>query len=1125
VVESKRRRPVVKGRSAGGLGLAILTGLLAAGMGGGEVAAGAQPAVGPRLSVSVRAAGPTAPVVVLTNSGTVPCRVATTSLGTVVLTRVEQGGTAVEPIAFDAAFDDGLTRFVVDGMRTLEPGASAELPVRVVPLGPTGQALETVSASATTAALGSLFPIQAGPALDLDVTYAAPDVSGSPVPGCPTAASAPGASAGGGSESGRAGMFPWGLAVGGGVAALVALLVVGALVRRRRRRGGPAGGAGGTAPLAITLVVLAVASAWVVEPRPASAEIIVDPSLADAWAACSATLHGPGGDPGGILPTLEAPGVSVRLIPANGDVTHEGAISPTDIFVFWDPDDRHPYFGTGGNADPCTTLYHELFHGFEDARGGQDHSPCVTAAGPSGLPVNEVNASRAQNRLREQLGLPPRSHYGDVPLPSGDCLPPERQPRDPECSGRGCADTNGDPHLATFDGVRYDFQAVGEFVAFRDPAGGFEMQVRQEPAAGSRVASVNTVAAMDVVGDRVEVGLDGAELALRVGGTNRPAASGPLPAGGSVELVAASRGSVLVVKWPDGSSVLVTPIGPWGLQISAQPADARGTGDGSLEGLFGDFDGDSSDDIRPRGGQPIPRPTFADLYPTFADSWRVTSEASLFTYEPGTGPDTFTDRTFPDREVTLDELPGRAAAEALCRRRGVVDPAALAACTFDVAITGQADFAIAALGSQTFLGALRLDGREVTASITQRGATARLAFPGTEGQRVFVEVVSSDLPDACGVLELRDPGGRALSSGCIINGRGNIDGTVLPASGEYAVVVDPRDDATGAVTLRLSSTADRSGTVIPNGPPVKASVSAPGAVARLTLGGTGGERLYVEVVSSNLPDNCGVLLLRAPDGSTLSSGCVINGKGNIDGTVLPESGEYAIVVDPRDELTGDVTLKVYSTIDRSGSVTPNGPEATASIPTPGALARLTFTGRAGERLFVDVVSSNLPDNCGVLVLSAPDGSALSSGCVINGKGNIDGTVLPASGDYAIVVDPRDELTGDATLKVYSTSDQVRAISVGGEATATIAAPGAVARLEFTGTEGREVAVDVVSATLPDRCGALQLVGPTGQVVNSGCIIGGKGDIDPTTLPTSGVYSIVVDPSDADTGEVRVRLRG
>jgi hypothetical protein len=172
-----------------------------------------------------------------------------------------------------------------------------------------------------------------------------------------------------------------------------------------------------------------------------------------------------------------------------------------------------------------------------------------------------------------------------------------------------------------------------------------------------------------------------------------------------------------------------------------------------------------------------------------------------------------------------------------------------------------------------------------------------------------------------------------------------------------------------------------------------------------------------------------------------------------------------------------------------------------------------------------VVSSTLPNDCGVLELRDAEGRELVSGCIINGTGNIDGTVLPSSGRYTVAVDPRDELTGEATLRVFSTPDQVRPITVGGEATATVAAPGAVARLEFAGTEGQTVSVDVVSTNLANDCGVLELLAPGGRVVTSGCIINGDGDIAPTVLPATGVYSILVDPRDNITGEARVRLQG
>jgi hypothetical protein len=121
--------------------------------------------------------------------------------------------------------------------------------------------------------------------------------------------------------------------------------------------------------------------------------------------------------------------------------------------------------------------------------------PCATsdAAGRT-LPRTEVEATHAQNALRERLGLPPRDHYGSVPLPT-DCQPPQPPGH---CEGASCGDSNGDPHLLTYDNKRYDFQAVGEFLMSGQTSGGYQVQVRQQPAAESRVVALNTAVAMKV---------------------------------------------------------------------------------------------------------------------------------------------------------------------------------------------------------------------------------------------------------------------------------------------------------------------------------------------------------------------------------------------------------------------------------------------------------------------------------------------------------------------------------------------------------------------------------------------------------------------------------------------------
>jgi len=177
-------------------------------------------------------------------------------------------------------------------------------------------------------------------------------------------------------------------------------------------------------------------------------------------------------------------------------------------------------------------------------------------------------------------------------------------------------------------------------------------------------------------------------------------------------------------------------VGGFGIHLAVQPANPRA---GRLEGLLGDFDGNAANDLRFRNGNPIDkgvgRPSFALLYPAFAEGWRIEASGSLFSYTPGTTTETFTDRTVPEVPTHAERLPGYPAAAAVCQRVGVTEPQILADCVLDVALTGQAAFALAARDSQE-VESVRF-GRVVTlpatANIYRAGRLAVTSLPGGAG--------------------------------------------------------------------------------------------------------------------------------------------------------------------------------------------------------------------------------------------------------------------------------------------------------------------------------------------------------------------------------------------------------
>jgi hypothetical protein len=265
----------------------------------------------------------------------------------------------------------------------------------------------------------------------------------------------------------------------------------------------------------------------------------------------------------------------------------------------------------------------------------------------------------------------------------------------------------GDVHLYTFDGKPYDFQAVGEFILVKSLTDDFQVQTRQKPWYSGAQVSVNTAFAITIDGYNV---VYDSELAvgqeLKIDGVTYNLASGQSVFLNSSKIQRSGRKYTFTYAGLDGDIsttddndvVIASDYGSY-ININVNPADDRA---GSLQGLLGNGDGVSTNDFALRDGTGLsPNPSVQTIHTTYANSWRITQQESLFGTQTLFRTRTFADQSFPANYVSLETLArqnpqGVANAFAKAREFGIAEGAFLNGAVFDFVVTGDELFFLGA---------------------------------------------------------------------------------------------------------------------------------------------------------------------------------------------------------------------------------------------------------------------------------------------------------------------------------------------------------------------------------------------------------------------------------------------
>ena len=294
------------------------------------------------------------------------------------------------------------------------------------------------------------------------------------------------------------------------------------------------------------------------------------------------------------------------------------------------------------------------------------------------------------------------------------------------------------------------------------------------------------------------------------------------------------------------------------------------------------------------------------------------------------------------------------------------------------------------------------------------------------------------------------------------------------------------------------------------------SIGGTQQVALLVFDGTTGQRVGLKIVPGPLS---GVSLYR-PNQTVLASHSTGILTTLMEPPVLPLTGTYQFLLDPVGNSTGTTTVTLYDIPpDITGTIPSDGQPQGVTIDVPGRNAVFSFAGTANQRVSLKVSSSSF---LGSVSLRRPDGSSqasLSSGPI---AAFMEPQALATTGVYTIKIDPLQAGTGTVTLNLYNVPPDISdTVTIGGQARALALAPGQKALLTFAGTAGQQVTVRMTGNGIGYTTVTLRK--PDGTQLTTLTALGTNFNLATQTLPATGIYTIVVDPSGAGAGSINVAV--
>lgn len=223
-----------------------------------------------------------------------------------------------------------------------------------------------------------------------------------------------------------------------------------------------------------------------------------------------------------------------------------------------------------------------------------------------------------------------------------------------------------------------------------------------------------------------------------------------------------------------------------------------------------------------------------------------------------------------------------------------------------------------------------------------------------------------------------------------------------------------------------------------------------------------------------------------------------------------------VFVPPAPHVVADVIATDRMTVGTTDGVT---------IGTGGKVGLMLFDGTAAQR--VSAVATSTFSGCWDFSLYHPNATRLTTSFSCNPGTFLETQTLSVNGSYTLYVKPVN--TGNLTVTLHAVTDITGSVLTDGTSVAEpLTTPGQNARLTFSGTAGQRVSATATGSVTGGQpndngCWWLSVVKPDGTTLGSTFSCNPSTYLAPLTLPVTGTYTLLSDPSTSNTGTLTVKL--